>query len=233
MRSFSARSLLYSSVLVTVTAFAADAQTVSPIGRAVTAVPSWYIGLAASVNYVRDAEIKQAGGAAAGNGTVEFGDGYGLTGAIGYRPRNTNSAWDYIRVETELAVRDNDLDRFVSNAGTTAVLTDDIQVETAMMNLFVDLPVDANWRPYIGGGIGGARVQFNSTALGVDDEDTVFAYQGMIGVYYRPPSLSVTEFGVGYRYLGLSNPKFASTTGAIRELEYKSHSLELGSRFYF
>ncbi len=196
-------------------------------------VPSWYLALAGSVNFVEDADLETDGAAVPVNGTLEFDEGYGISGAVGYRPRRTNSALDHFRFEAELALRDNELDQFVDNIGTT-VLNDDIQVQTAMINMYVDLNLTRNWRPYFGAGLGTARFHVDSEGLGIDDEDTTFAYQGMLGLYYTPPDFPVAEFGVGYRYLGATDATFNSNQlGGTTDIEYESHSLEIGSRFYF
>ncbi len=197
-------------------------------------VPSWYLALGASVNFVEDAEYAETGGLSPIRGDVSLKDGYGISGAVGYRPRNTGTLADNLRFEAEIATRSNETDTFTSSTTGVTTLTDDLIADTAMVNLYLDMNVSSNWRPYIGGGIGAARVTLESTDLSVDDDDVVFAYQGMAGIYYTPSSFPAADFGVGYRYLGTADPSFTSTTfSSTVDTEYQSHSLELGSRFYF
>lgn len=85
-----------------------------------------------------------------------------------------------------------------------------------LVNATLSLPIPhTNIVPYIGGGAGGAVVDFNardfSDAAGnvtVDgsDSDTVFAYQAFAGVRFMlTPNLSL---GVGYKYFVTGNPGF-------------------------
>lgn len=197
-------------------------------------VPSWYMALGASVNFVQDSKYVEKGGTSPLKGTLELKDGYGITGALGYRPRNTGTLADNLRFEAELGTHSNQEDKFVSPATGTTALSEDLVADTAMANMYLDMNLSPNWRPYIGGGIGAARVKLKSTVLSVDDEDVVLAYQGMAGLYYTPSSFPAADIGLGYRYLATSNPSFSSSTfGSRIDTEYKSHSLELGSRFYF
>ena len=68
-------------------------------------VPNWYIGLAGSVNFVQDAKYVESGGIAPITGTLEYDEGYGMSGAIGYRARYANSALSSVRFEAELALQ--------------------------------------------------------------------------------------------------------------------------------
>lgn len=195
-------------------------------------VPNWYLGLAASVNYVQDASVTEQGTVPALNGTMSFDDSYGLSGAIGYRPRNNGNVLDHMRFEVEMGYRDSDLGTYSDNALGISNVNDSIQVQTIMANVYADLGTGA-WRPYVGAGVGMARVFADTQALGIDDEDTVLAYQGMAGLYYTIPSLQAVELGVGYRYLGTSNPEFTTNRGTLLEIEYDAHIVEAGARLYF
>lgn len=195
-------------------------------------LPSWYVGLAGSVNFVSDTELDQTGPVGL-DGDIEFDEGYGISAALGYRPRYTNSLFDNMRFEAELAVRDNEMDQFVDAGGIT-LLSDDLQVQTAMANLYFDIPINQSWRPYLGGGLGAARIHMESNDLGIDDEDTVFAWQGMVGISYMPASFRIVEFNAGYRYLGTGEASLSSATlNTGAEVDYEAHSLEIGTRFYF
>lgn len=207
---------------------------VHAFGRRVPQVPSWYLGVSGSVNFVSDASLDGHGGVAPLRGTLEYEKGYGITGALGYRTRNTGTAWDNLRFEAEIGDHVNNLNLFTSNTGTITSLSDDLQVQTAMFNMFIDFDMAPGWRPYIGGGIGGARLKLASSNLAIDDEDTALAYQGMAGIYYTPSAFQAAEFGIGYRYLGTGNAKFTSSvTGSRTEMNYGAQSVEAGARFYF
>ncbi|GEM_PF-984858 len=195
-------------------------------------IPSWYLALGASVNFVQDASVTETRIGTGLNGEMEFNEGYGLTGAIGYRPRNTNSMLDNLRFEAEMGYRDNDMGTYSDALLGINTIDDGMQVQTFMANMFVDLG-DGPWRPYLGGGLGMARVFLESNGLGIDDTDMVFAYQGMAGIYYTVPSMPVVELGLGYRYLGTTDPQFTSNRNSQVEFEYDAHIVEAGARFYF
>lgn len=191
-------------------------------------IPSWYLGLTGSVNFVEDSSITEQGGPLPQNGTLSFDQGYGFAGAIGYRPRYTNSVLDNLRFEFEMGLIDADIDQFsIINQGIVADIGD-VQAVRMMSNAFIDFNATNQLRPYIGGGLGVARIEVES------DDDTVFAYQGMAGMYYTPTSFPAAEIGLGYRYFGTTNPNFTTPgTGSQVEMEFDAHSLEAGVRFYF
>lgn len=220
-------SLLASAMILTGSAvgmaFDADARS----NRGIRKIPSWYANFTTSMSFVADSHITETD-TTPQSGNVEFKDGYGISGAIGYRPRYTNSIWDNIRAEVELGVFDNDINSLTVIGGNIGGVAGDVQAQRLMANVFVDLDATKQIRPYIGGGIGGARIHLES------DEDTVFAYQGMAGIYYTPSSFPVAEFGIGYRYFGTTNPTFiAASTNSLVEMEYDAHSIDLGMRVYF
>ena len=189
-------------------------------------IPSWYLALHGGVSFVDDADVTDSAGTF--DGTQEFDNGYGLGAAIGYRPRYTNSLADNLRFELELGVMDSEIDNFTLNSGGTQAIDGDVQAVRLIANGFIDFNLTEQLRPYIGGGLGAARIDVEN------DEDTVFAYQGMAGIFYTPTSFPVAEFGLGYRYFGTSDPTFTDpATGTRLDMEYNAHSLEAGVRLYF
>jgi opacity protein-like surface antigen len=215
------RSLCFAACVAT-TALIASVADARPSKR----LPSWYLGLSGGVSYVQDATLLDSTGAA-NSGTLNFDQGYSMNAALGYRPRYTNSFADYTRWELELGLSDNEIDSASLNGGMVAV-DGDVQVARLMANMYIDLPVTQQWRPYLGGGVGVARVHAEQ------DEDTVLAWQGMAGLYYTPESFPAAEIGGGYRYLKLSDPKFTDPAlGSIVEIEYDAHLVEAGVRLYF
>ncbi len=82
------------------------------------------------------------------------------------------------------------------------------------------------FRPYVGVGVGGANVSADVSSLGikiVDDDDTVFAYQGIIGLEYQL-SDSVS-FGARYAYFATQDPTFFDTAGFEFDSEVQSHNV--------
>ena len=101
----------------------------------------------------------------------------------------------------------------------------DVGAFTFMVNGYYALDLD-KFRPYVGVGVGGAYVSADVSVLGVklvDDNDTVFAYQGIVGLEYRL-SDSVA-FGARYAYFATQDPTFTDTAGGEFDSEIQSHSV--------
>ena len=162
-------------------------------------------------------------------GGAELSAESGLGAAIGTGYRVASGA----RVEFALGMRRNNLDS-VSAAGTffgttlaaNAVLNGDITTVYGMFNGYYDFDIGSNWAPYLGLGFGAAGIELDSATLGVDDTDTVPAWQGMLGLTYRI-SDNVWARG-GYRYFGTGDPEIAGT-----EFEVQSHLIDVGLQIGF
>jgi OOP family OmpA-OmpF porin len=64
---------------------------------------------------------------------------------------------------------------------------------------------------------------------GLNDSDTVFAYQGILGIAYDVTPR--TQFYVDYHYLRADDPSVSSSTGANLDSEYHSNTILLGFRY--
>jgi outer membrane protein OmpA-like peptidoglycan-associated protein len=86
-----------------------------------------------------------------------------------------------------------------SNLGTFGATKDEIAV---MANIYYDFNAGGTWVPYIGAGAG---VAFDKmSALGLQDNTTNFAYQGIVGIGYNiDPTWRVNLEG---RYFGTTGP---------------------------
>lgn len=125
------------------------------------------------------------------------------------------------RAELELAYRSSDLTE-ARSGGTTASVSGDYTVFSAMLNGFYDLHFDFPIVPYVGAGIGAAMIDFDGVTVGgattKAEEATEFAYQGIVGLSWRFASDFVAT--VDYRYFG--------TTG---DNENDTMTLAAGLRF--
>jgi len=181
--------------------------------------PALYLGLGAGANFMSDANIDGFG-----IGTEADYDS-GLAGAItlGYKRE------DGFRSEFEVAGRDNDVDQ-LRNMGSA---DGKVEALTFMGNILYDFQRFGKIKPYLGGGIGLARVRFDSVrpigAGMINDHDTVFAYQGIAGV-----SFDLTDrFEVygDYRYLRTSDLDVQeAVSGTTVHAEYSNHTVLGGVR---
>lgn len=149
---------------------------------------------------------------------LELDTGLVVSGAIGTDLGN-------VRVEGELAYRQNDID----NVGGFPV-TGEMTSLALMANLFYDFGDGSGFTPYIGIGLGAAAVTMESVDLfNVDDSDTTFALQFMLGGSF--PISENLLMTVELRAFG-AVPQFVDIIGPFDQ-PYGVGSLSLGLRASF
>jgi outer membrane protein OmpA-like peptidoglycan-associated protein/outer membrane protein W len=111
----------------------------------------------------------------------------------------------------------------------------DEHVWSAMANLFYDFNRGGALEPYIGVGVGAARVNLYVTNGGaaIDDDDTVLAYQGMVGV-----AASLTDqldLDVGFRHFVADGAEDLNETpgGFQWNSDYVHQAITVGLRYQF
>ena len=181
----------------------------------------WYIGLEAGANWVADNEVdvKTSPGGFTSQTTARFDNGWAIIATVGYSLQN----W---RVETELAWRSNDKDRFT----ILPISTGDLDELTGMFNLTYAIPIAENLNVSLGGGAGFDYANLDISL--VDDSDLNFAYQGIVSLDY---ALSPTmELTLAYRYLRVSESRFEEDTGIFLDFDdLQKHALTIGVRYTF
>lgn len=170
--------------------------------------------------------------------TTEFEDGFVFGGAVGLDTNWIDSETHGLRLELEYAYRESDVDDHELLGAPLAGSSGDFSANSVMTNLIFDMfkgrPVSA----YIGGGIGVAFTNFDSfSATGnrvLDDDDTVFAYQGIAGLEYAIDK-RWSLFGE-YRYFGLQDSDVTllpDVGGLPLEIDMDSHNFGAGLRLQF
>lgn len=152
------------------------------------------------------------------SGSHDFEPGWLGLGAIGYAFPSG------FRVEGEVGYRRNNVDNGPGRAEAWSV----------MGNALYDFNTGTRFTPYVGAGIGGARLNFSNVATGstsVDDSDTVLAYQGLAGVTYQLNTN--VNLDLGYRYFTTEKPSFRTRAGGSVESDYDDHAVMLGLRYRF
>jgi opacity protein-like surface antigen len=159
-----------------------------------------------------------------------FANGLRAEAEFGYR-RND---WTQLRIR-----RDGGLGRSLGIPpldGATVPVTGTENALTFMTNGWYDIKTGTPFTPYVGGGIGAARVSIEGLSAGggltlVEDHDWVFAYQLGAGLSYAvTQSLSLT---VDYRFFATTDPRFTDFEGVSFDSDYRSHTLSAGFRFSF
>lgn len=105
---------------------------------------------------------------------TDLGEGLSLSAAIGFQYGKTRTELEYRRMTPSI-------DAVAYTGGTPIApgpaVNDDFEVQALMSNVYFDLVNKSRLTPYIGFGVGGARLE---NELG--ERDAVFAYQGRAGV---------------------------------------------------
>ena len=159
--------------------------------------------------------------------------GPAVAGAVGYH------VTDNFRLEGEMSYRTNDVDSgTLSIAGTPIDLQNpkgDTTAGALMANAAYDFnQIDAPVVPYVTGGIGLARVEYDLREDGGrwwDDSDTVFAWQLGLGAKYQ--ATESLDIDLGYRYFATDDPSIQDAGGDALESEYQSHTVTLGAQYNF
>ncbi len=163
----------------------------------------------------------------------EFDTGFVVEGAVGWEHESgfrgeLALGYQQYDVDTLTITQDGGIGDFFGVGdldGFSADAVGDVGVFTFMVNGYYALNLD-KFRPYVGVGVGGAIVSADISSLGakfVDDDDTVFAYQGIVGIEYRlSDSVSL---GARYAYFATQDPTLKDTLGVEFDSEVQSHSV--------
>src|SRR5476651_47045 len=170
--------------------------------------PGFYAGIEGGGNYMFQTSVATP----FGQNNVYPNIGWSAGGVIGY---------DFVgpRIEVE--------GRYDYNSATVSGVTNPFGAAkdsiAVMGNLLYDFNAGGTIVPYIGAGAGAAFVK--TSALGLQDNNTVFAYQGILGVGYNiDPAWRVNLDG---RYFGTSAPTLGgqgyqnNNVIAMLSLQYK------------
>ncbi|MBX3430801.1 MAG: outer membrane beta-barrel protein, partial [Hyphomonadaceae bacterium] len=145
------------------------------------------------------------------------------------------------RLEGEIGHRFNQID-----TTDTIDAGGDVHAWSAMANLFYDFNRGGSIEPYIGVGVGAARLNYNvndhSSLNYAEGEDTVFAYQGMVG--FAVGLGQQWDLDIGYRYFVADGAEGNATdTNSVGsslvvtpynvDADYTHQALTVGLRYQF
>lgn len=188
-----------------------------------SAQENWYLGLSAGPNWLSESTVSGGGT----SNDVDFDLGYGILGKAGFGFMNN------FRSELELGYRSNDVDS-TNASGVSA--SGDVNAWTLFANLYYDFMPKEKFNPFIGIGLGGARVDVDNARVNatrvLDDSDTAFAYQGIIGASY-----ALTDnwlLNADYRYTAsFSDLNLKTTTGTSVDADWANHAVMIGFTYRF
>jgi opacity protein-like surface antigen len=204
------------------------------ISSTALAESKWYAGINGGLNFQGDQESTGPSRTL----DLDFDLGSFFSGQVGYKFRGNR--FGRFRAEAELSHRSNDVDNIVFN-GVGRNGSGEQDVLAGLMNLFYDINAQSKrFIPFVGAGIGIATIDADvaySPGAFIDDDDTTFAYQFILGAQYKlTKELSIVGDA---RYFALDSPELTRFGGpapaAFVDLdsEYDSFSTTLGFRYDF
>jgi len=138
------------------------------------------------------------------------------------------------RIEVEYSHRSNPLDE-VKFAEGRFKAGGDVTADSLLLNIFGVYHDKSRWSPYVGAGIGAARIKASDLQVTgqplSDDSAVVFAFQAGAGCEYALTDR--LSFDLGYRYFNANHPKFTEANGQQFRMDYASHSVLLGLKIGF
>lgn len=179
-----------------------------------------YISGGAGVNFPRESNLDGTGFKL----DADIDEGFAGVGALGYEFDRG------IRLEGELGYRTGEIG---SVSGTSA--SGDVNVWSGMGNLLYDIPTGWAVKPFIGAGIGLARVDADGVSpvstTAIDDNDTSIAFQGIAGLGYQINEQ--LNLNISYRYFTAPDLGFMAANGTRVDSDYSAHTVLIGLRFSF
>lgn len=224
------KKLALSTALLITLATSASAQSYAD-NYATERFPRWYIGLDGGFSFQQDADVNAGAGI---TGEYSFDTGYMFGASLGYMPYLSSPTYaNGIAFELELLHRQSDVDS-LNTLGVNSTGSGDLSTTAYLFNLIYNFQTGTKFTPYLGGGLGWAQVEGpDATAISfTDNEDSVFAYQGLAGIAYEPELIPNTVWSLGYRYSATSDAEFSSGATSV-ELENQSHNAEVGVKLRF
>lgn len=205
---------------------------------------TYYVNVAGGGNWLGDNAFAASGSITSQYSTFDFANdpniGFVISAAVGM---NLNNVLPGLRVEGELAYRENDVDAiWVSSITTTATLnalattTGSAQYQhsafSIMANAWYDFQL-GSLKPYVGGGIGWAEAQvdgvYPSKATSNTFSESGFAWQ--LGAGLHLPIDERHTLGIGYRYFSgpdVTIPAFGEPNTLSGSVDTEAHSVTVG-----
>lgn len=181
-----------------------------------------YLGAGGGLNLLQDSSDLDGTGI---NTSADFDEGWAGVGSVGYAFGNG------LRLELEGGYRTNAVDEIGGSSSSSG----DANAISVMGNVLYDIDTGTAFTPYIGAGVGAANIDADGYtpvgATSINDDDTVFAYQGILGAAYNLGSSA--QIFADYRYFATQDPEFSAASGVSVDGEYASHTILVGLRFFF
>ncbi|WP_394693895.1 outer membrane protein [Hyphobacterium sp.] len=144
--------------------------------------------------------------------------------------------FDHVRIEGEISRRGGDFNALTINGTDVGAAGSGLAATGVMANILYDFRPEHEWTPYIGAGLGVARVTADFSGAGgtIDGDATPLAFQLIGGLSYDISS-SATLFA-DLRYFRAQDTEFtlvAPLGTSTVTFQYDGYTLGAGLRFLF
>ena len=187
------------------------------VGLAGSAYAGMYVGGNLGLTMPRKSTIKDVTSPGV-EAELTVDDGLGLALTVG------SDFGRSFRYEGEFAHRQNDVSE-VEVGGSTFPFNAEITGMSLMGNIYWDIRSEATVCPYLGFGLGMAKLE-GQMETDPKEDDTVFAYQFILGTAFNVSEKVAIDLNL--RYYGTDNPTFGDI-----EAEYQTLDLFTGVRVSF
>lgn len=195
-----------------------------------------YVAAAGGLSVMPDADYSATGGGV----TTEFDNGFGVSGALGYR---TGKIWRRggLRIEAEGSYNRNKAGGNSGAGAPAGPVSGEAESFTGTVNLYHDFEFfffDKNLKwvtPYLGAGIGYTNVNYDGISSGgvtlLDADDSAPAYQFIAGFSWTAGYN--TDLTFDYRYVNAPDMEAPAPGGGIQEIDAERHMFNAGLRYRF
>ena len=204
--------------------------TVVALGApAASMADSTYVGIHGMWTDLKDIDFQVAPGSI--DTEVDSGTGFGIT---------LGRTYGQIRGEIEYTARMNDVKSHSLNGGAALPgSTGEVKSNAFMLNGYYDISTGSAFIPYIGAGLGMAKVEFDNFGVApipdvLNDNESQFAYQFMVGGDFV--TSDKLRLFAEYRYFTTSDVDVTTSTatGSVsNSISYKTNNVLVGARIMF
>lgn len=203
--------------------------TAAIFGAPVAAIAnSTYVGIHGMWTDLEDLDFQVAPGTI--NTEVDSGTGFGIT---------LGRTYGQLRGELEYTARMNDVKSHSLNGGALPGSTGEVKSNAFMLNGYYDIATGSSFIPYIGAGLGMAKVEFDNFGAApipdvLNDNESQFAYQFMLGGDFV--ASEKLRLFAEYRYFTTSDVDVTTSTatgGVSNSISYQTNNVLVGARIMF
>ncbi len=150
-----------------------------------------------------------------------------------YNSNGSTSLYVGLKVNNNYRTEIAYLDNYNDSNDFFGLYSDELELQGAMWNNYYDFKNSTNFTPYVGFGIGAAKLNNKINILGIkvgDDSATVSVYQPKAGIAY-----DINEhhsINLGYSFITTSTAKL-NLGGDDVNKKYQANNYEIGYRYTF